>query len=210
MGAVDGGSILIMSGLITSGIGNFTVGDADGDFGPDGVFGTADDAIEVFDQTGIDNYVGNPPGPAPTQLTLEGTGSTSVSASVLFAHPLFFPGFVPGAFNLTFFNTSQVLPFRQAEPSSRFVFAAGGALPVIAGAGAGTLGTVNGAGPADNFTPFVEVVGTDFQFQTDANQTFRIQQNLVPEPSTLVLSVVGLSAMGLRGLVRRRRQAAMV
>ena len=168
---------LIMSGTVTAANSNFQV------------TSTTPQNLDAFG--GTDNY------PAIDSVT--GNGSTQLQGSVNFVDPAFFTQGL-AAFALTLFNTSQVLPFNEVDPSAMFVFASGGAAPVTAGAGTGvgSLGTVNGC--------FLGTTcgggsgGPDVQFQTDANQTFRLQQK-IPEPSSLLLFGSGL--IGLATLIRR-------
>ena len=86
---------------------------------------------------------------------------------------------------LSFFNTSQVTPFLQVDPSARFSSNGIANGDVVANRGA-----VNG------------VTGPDFQFQADANTSFQV--SAVPEPETYALMLGGL---GLIGFVARRRRS---
>lgn len=117
-------------------------------------------AAVAFDQFLTNNW--------PSTTTICGVGSTDVSVEVLQADPNYFPGFTPGqvADLKAFFNTSTVVPFKQADPSQKFTANDAGVLlsdpellisPV--------LGPVNGAFHASG-DPL------DFQFQADANQSF--------------------------------------
>jgi hypothetical protein len=88
---------------------------------------------------------------------------------------------------ISFFNNSQVDPFRQVDPSQCFntdtsVCGGGGGIISV-----GTLGAVNGA------------TGPNIIFQADGNQSFT-----VPEPASLALIGLGLSFMGFFGKSRRR------
>jgi hypothetical protein len=165
--------ILALSGVVMSGASDFRVFDVDGD----------GSTTELFDQFGADNFGG--------YTTLEGTGSTNITATVGFVNTTFFPGFLPGVdIDLQFFNTSQVNPFQQQNPSNAFTLASGGpAVSIGATLANRTTGAVNGVGAAG---------GTDFQFQADGNTTIRI--GVVPEPSSMMIWVVACAC----GLRRRR------
>lgn len=129
--------------------------------------------VERFDQFGGDNYAG--------KQTLVGGGATSLSVKVTSVDPAFFPNFGASNIAFSFFNTSQVTPFREVDPSMMFSLdgmANGGTTPV--------LGSING------------VTGRDFQLQADGNQSFVS----IPEPGTITL--VGMMLAGL-GFMKRRR-----
>jgi hypothetical protein len=148
---------------------------------------------------GVNNY--------PGQQTGSGVGTATLTADLTFVNPAFFPTLAAGS-TITF-AISQGIFFDQADPSSRFIFGPGGtgvgANPTIAGAGIGaaSLGTVNGNlfGPPPG--------GPDVQFQTDINQTFQPVQ-AVPEPSAVLLCVLGSSGLGLARFIRNRRRSVKV
>lgn len=135
--------------------------------------------VQLLDQFLGDDWGG--------QLTVVGTGSTSVLIKVdqinkdenVITTPIDFDFFV---FNVNF-NTTNNLPFNQTNPSELFWDGTGFIAPA--------LGAING----DNATG-----GPDIIFQADGNSSFEVSQ--VPEPSTLVLSGLGLLIAG--GLLRRR------
>lgn len=132
--------------------------------------------VELLDQFLADNWGG--------QLTVVGTGSTSLlikvaeinKDEVVITTPINFDFFV---FNVNL-NTTNNLPFSETNPSQLFWDGAGFIAPV--------LGDVNGLN------------GPDIIFQADGNSSFALAQ--IPEPSTLVLSGLGLLIAG--GLLRRR------
>jgi hypothetical protein len=180
---------LILSGTVTAANSDFEI------TGPDLNGATEGDNFtpQLFDQFGNDDYSG--------QQSVVGDGTTNLQASVSFADPSYFPGIDLASLNITLFNTSQIDPFNQVDPSMRFALSAGGAAPTPRGASTGSVGTVNG-NPNGGGNPL------DFQFQADGNQTFNLKQNPVPEPSTLALALLGLGGLGAGGFMRRRRLAA--
>lgn len=125
------------------------------------------------------------------QDTVTGGGLSDIVLIVDSYNAGYFPSLTTGTqIAISFFNNSQVSPFRQVDPSRCFNTVGGDC-----GAGGGiistdSLGTVNGSNAAG---------GTDFIFQADGNQSFRI-----PEPGSLALMGLGLSCMGLLGRSRRR------
>lgn len=162
-----------------------------------------------FDQFLPNNY--------PGVYTVRGTGGTVVSFNVSTQNTGFF--ITPLTMGTTDFNTNQNTPFKQQDPSHLFVSLAN------AGFGDGPapnvtpdLGSVNG-GFGLALTPGSDATGVngqpppatltstgkDFQFQADANESFT---PAIPEPASLVLLCMGLSAGLLgRGWLNRRRLA---
>jgi hypothetical protein len=134
----------------------------------------------LFDQAGTDNYAG--------KQSVVGSGSTDLTVTIDFADQSYFPGLKAGALQFSFFNASQVTPFKQVDPSHNF-----SSNGIANGDKAANLSTVNG------FNNPATGANEDFQFQADANQSFQLT---VPEPGTIAL--VGIAFAGL-GLVRRRR-----
>lgn len=132
--------------------------------------------VQLLDQFGPDNWAG--------QQSVTGTGGTKILVKVdqinkdevVITTPIDFDFFV---FNVNF-NTSNNLPFSETNPSQSFWDGVSSFAP--------TLGATNG------------VNGPDIIFQADGNNSFDLAQ--VPEPSTFVLSGLGLLMAG--GLLRRR------
>ena len=138
----------IMFGKVNDASGNFAVGTC-----PSG-------GAEILDQFNADNWLG--------QQTICGSGSTQIAVQVLSADPDYFPGFTPAQIaNLKAqFNTSTVVPFKQADPSRQFIGNDAGAdglavQPVVVSTG--TLGTVNGLPDGSEH---------NFELQSDGNLSF--------------------------------------
>jgi hypothetical protein len=122
------------------------------------------------------------------QQTVTGGGLSDITLVVDSVNSGYFPTLdALSTITISFFNSSQVDPFRQVDPSQCFNTdssdcGAGGGISSL-----GTLGAVNG------------LSGPDFIFQADGNQAFA-----VPEPASLALIGLGLSFMGFFGKSRRR------
>ena len=141
----------ILFGRITDVTGNYTTANCP----------IVDTPTGVFDQ-----YVNND---YPGQLTICGSGGTSISVQIAWADPNYFPTFTPDVIDTVkaFFNTSTVTPFQQADPSAAFIangldFDGSGTEASISP----TLGAVNGG---------IQTTSTlDFQIQADANQSYEL------------------------------------
>lgn len=146
-----------------------------------------------LDGFGVDNY--------PGQLSNTGFGGLTLTATIAFANSAYFLDVAAGdTLDLSFVNSSQILPFLQQDPSAAFVFGAPGAAPTAAGAGVpgqlGLNGTFGGTLPRQ-------------QVQADANASFQgTRGGVIPEPSTWVLSILGFAGVFSMGLARRWRKAA--
>jgi hypothetical protein len=122
------------------------------------------------------------------QQTVTGGGLSDIVLVVDSVNSGYFPSLDPAStITVSFFNNSQVDPFRQIDPSQCFntdssACGGGGGITSL-----GTLGAVNGSS------------GPNFIFQADGNQSFS-----VPEPASLALIGLGLSFMGFFGKSRRR------
>lgn len=140
----------ILYGSISNASGNFSVGTCP----PNGTGGVLDN----FDQFNANDW--------GSQRTICGSGSTLISVQVISLDPDYFPGFTPTELaDLKLqFNTSTVVPYRQADPSRLFI-----------GNDAGVNGTeVQVAVVPDLGNPngFPDGTERDFEFQSDANHAF--------------------------------------
>jgi hypothetical protein len=131
----------------------------------------------TFDQHEANNY--------PGVTSVVGTGASSFNATITSFNPNYFPTFSASNLTLSFFNTSQVTPFREVDPSARF-----SSNGVANGDVVATRGAING------------ISGPDFQFQADANTSFQV--SAIPEPETYALMLGGLGLVGF--VVGRRRR----
>lgn len=129
--------------------------------------------LAPLDEFGTDNY--------PGTLSIKGGGGANLAVAVDYVNP----SYITTALNRILiqdpFNSSLVVPFNQVDPSAQFWD--GSSLI------AHNVGSVNG------FT------GPDFQFQSDPTSSFITAA--VPEPSTMLLTCLGLLALGGAGLRRR-------
>jgi hypothetical protein len=123
------------------------------------------------------------------QTSVTGSGASDLTFVVDSFNADYFPDLGSlSAVIMTLFNTSQVDPFNQVDPSQCFNTNAGACTGTDINT-VGTLGTTNG-NPASG--------GTNFEFQADANQSIT-----VPEPGSVALLGLGLGLMGLRSIRRR-------
>lgn len=122
------------------------------------------------------------------QQTVTGGGVSDITLMIDSANSGYFPSLNPGStITISFFNSSQVDPFKQVDPS-QCMNSEGADCSLGTGINVlGTLGAVNGTS------------GPNFIFQADGNQAFT-----VPEPASLALIGLGLSFMGFFGKSRRR------
>lgn len=136
-----------------------------------GSFGTDTETVGLLDQFGTDNWGG--------ALTISGNGSTKATVQVDSYDTTFFTT-LPDTFLIDLlFNTSNILPYNQVDPSRLFTDMGNNSF-------APNIGTLNG------------VTGPDMLFQADANSS----PIVTPEPSTMVLLGAGL--FGLSVFARRR------
>lgn len=108
--------------------------------------------------------------------TLTGSGGTSMDVDVAWTDGNFFKSDIVSLIVDSMFNTSNVTPFNQTDPSQLVV----GVAP--------NIGAVNGA------------TGPDFLFQTDANQSFN---TTVPEPALAAL--LGMGMIGFAAARRKTK-----
>jgi hypothetical protein len=133
---------------------------------------------------------------APGVSTVSGLGSSDTTIVVDSVDANYFPDLLAGSF-ITFsaFNTSQILPFNQVDPSQCFIntgtTVTGGTTDCAVAAG---IGSFNGA-PGS---------GSNMEFQADGNQSFRRETSETPEPETLALLGLGLIGMGAVGRGRKK------
>lgn len=140
----------ILYGSISDAFGNF----AEGTCPVNGAGGVLDN---------LDQFNSNDWG---SQRTICGSGTTQISVQVISIDPDYFPGFTPTqvADLKLQFNTSTVVPYRQADPSRLFI-----------GNGAGVTGNEAQVAVAPNLgnpNGFPDGTLRDFQFQADANHAF--------------------------------------
>jgi PEP-CTERM motif len=131
----------------------------------------------LLDGVGNDDWNG--------QLTVTGSGTTDIRVNVTSLNTAYFTSFdLLQSLVVSFFNSSQVLPYAQVDPSQS-IFTGAGSINTV-----GTVGGVNG------------LSGPNMLFQADANQSFTVASK-VPEPGSLAL--IGLVLAGLGAAASRRK-----
>lgn len=132
-------------------------------------FVTALPTVELLDQFQGDSYLG--------QLTLRINGSQQIRVNVTWPDPDYFPSFTPDKIDtiVSQFNASNVTPYKQAEPSAKFVGDGAGWPPQEPGPAPSVfpnLGPINGQEPAGQTL--------DLQMQADPNQSFEYTEITIP------------------------------
>jgi hypothetical protein len=171
---------------------------ADGTFVPDGVLDTA--AISDLDQSANGDQ-------QPGVGTVEGGGGGTLEADVTSQDSDFFLDPTVQLILDLFFNSSQVVPFEQIDPTGPITCTDGivGNCPNLAlnPFGVGGFDLINGVFPGLGCEDGTE--SCDFLFQADANQSFAAER-VVPEPSIIALLGLGLGVLGFVSTRRRRHQ----
>ncbi|MFC6668965.1 PEP-CTERM sorting domain-containing protein [Marinobacterium aestuariivivens] len=167
---------LILSAGLVSASGNFTATFTFEDVDGSGDFNAGDVLITgLLDQFGTDNW--------GDQQTVSGEGATQLVADVTFQDTDFFKSDITTLVENLFFNTSNVLPFEETNPSNAFN-----------DGDDGTFGSITpDIGATNGFS------GPDILFQADANTSF---ETAVPEPNTVLLFALGLLFLGFAGRSR--------
>lgn len=175
------GSVVDLSGNFSSTLLRFTDVDSSGSFTAADTVDTT--AWQTYDQFNGDSYGG--------QRTVVGNGSTQLGVNVTFQNNDFFKTNITQLVMDLFFNTSNLLPFLQTNPSADFDNGSGGKVLVDL---SGTTFQGRNVGSVNGLT------GPDIGFQTDANNSFAVA---VPEPGILALLGIGLGFMGFNTSKRR-------
>jgi len=137
--------------------------------------------------------------PVPDAVpSVGGGGGTALTFRVTDVATNYFPNLIPGV-TLSFFSTTNALPFTRTEPSDAFYSLAdtGGLL--------GPNGRPTTAGTAPNVIPVLGATnglgaGPDVIFESRASFSFSAA---VPEPGTISMALTGIGLTSLAALRRR-------
>jgi len=153
-----------------------------------GTFNRPDNGTQALDQFGINNYPGllSAPGPGATGGQTA-SGGTSLSVTTTSFDPTFFLTNLTGATLGLFFNTSNVIPFHQVDPSAVVLGQPGATV--------GSIGLING------------ISGPNILLQSDANSSFEpLGVGVVPEPGTVYAALTGIAFASLAGVRAQRHR----
>jgi hypothetical protein len=133
----------------------------------------------------------------PGVTTVMGSGGTLFNASITSANANFFITPPPATLQFVLNNTSNNLPFNQADPSAIFWNNQ---------TGVGSVGTNNGGVTAGGIP-----LAANTMFQADANTSFTAAAVAIPEPGTITAALTGIGFAFLASLraARRRKTSAV-